>query len=77
MPVETKKQSLHAIAWLRWEHGKWVAEMTYLHAMDVAHAKALFVGGRERGQRYQINAVGPVIGYWAEETKDKKIIITV
>ena len=72
--METK---LHAIAWLKWNGEKWVSEVTYLHAMNPAHAKALFVGGREPGERYTISAVGPVIGYWAEETKDKKIIISV
>lgn len=74
MKPETK---LHAVAWLRWNDGKWVAEMTYLHALDSANARALFIGGREPGERFQISAVGPVIGYWANETKDKKIIVTV
>lgn len=71
------KGELHAIAWLRFERGKWVSEISYLHAMNVAHARALFVGGREAGERYTITAIGPVIGYWVEETKDKKIIISV
>lgn len=71
------KGQLHAIAWLYFKQGKWVSEISYLHAMNVAQARALFIGGREPGEKYTITAIGPVIGYWAEETKDKKIIISV
>lgn len=77
---EETGKTLYAIAaCVRLPNGTVKPIQSHCHAMNAQDARFQFVSSLPIRQRYsvEIMGIGPVIGVWGEETKDKKIIVSV
>lgn len=63
------KRSLYAVAVEVARPQGWEADIRYLHADSSVHARAQFTCAHPNRNRYRIIAVGPAVGYFAEDNQ--------
>jgi hypothetical protein len=58
---------LYSVACERYNKGRWTPSLEYLHAEDAGHARAQFCAANPNRAVCKIVAIGPVIGYNADD----------
>lgn len=77
---EETGEILYAVAWaLRYPNGQIKTGMHYTHALNESDARVRYISTLPPILRYSVRIMGagPAVGVWAEETEDKRIILSV